>query len=456
MRRKLRLLTATAAICLGLALTNRAEERTAAARGAEAVHRLSSSPPVLSLEAYEDAWKQWGVLEKPADYARAFRERYGLHPAPYENQGLPMGLHEAPGLVGRGLTSDCLLCHAGSVAGRTYIGLPNTTLDLHSLFLELAAAGGFGRWMPLRLSNVRGTTEAAAATVYLLKIRDPDLRLNPGRVIEQARFKAGIRDDLCEDMPAWWLLKKKKTMYHTGDTSARSVRAMMPFLLSPLNSGESIKAKEPVFADIQAYLLTLEPPRYPFAIDGALARRGEEIFNRNCARCHGTYGPNGRYPNKVIPLDMIDTDPTRASGISVEVGRLYMKSWFAQDKGPDGEPYHGLNWGGYQAPPLDGIWATAPYFHNGSVPTIYHVLNSKERPKVFTRSFRTGEEDYDRIRVGWRITVLDSSPDAGVPTIERRKVYDTTRPSQGNGGHPFGDRLSEEERWAVIEYLKTL
>jgi mono/diheme cytochrome c family protein len=324
------------------------------------------------------------------------------------------------------------------------------------LFQELAAAGGFGRWMPLRLSNVRGTTEAAAATVYLLKMRDPDLRLNPGRIVEQAGFKAGVRDDLCEDMPAWWLLKKKKTMYHTGDTSVRSVRSMMPFLLSPLHSGEYIKAQEPVFAEIQAYLLTLEPPRYPFAIDGALAGRGEEIFNRNCARCHGTYGPNGRYPNKVVPLDVIGTDPARASGISDEVGRLYMKSWFAQDKGPDGEPYHGLNRGGYQAPPLDGVWATAPYFHNGSVPTVYHVLNSKERPKVFTRSFRTKEGDYDRIRVEWRITVLDRSPDAGVPAIERRKVYDTTRPSQGNGGHPFGDRLTEEERGVVIEYLKTL
>jgi hypothetical protein len=130
MRRKLRLLTLMAAICLGLELTNRAEERTAAERGAEAVHRLSSSPPVLSQEAYENAWRQWGVPEKPVEYARAFREHYGLHPAPYENQGLPMGLHEATGVLGHGITSDCLLCHAGSVAGRTYIGLPNTTLDL--------------------------------------------------------------------------------------------------------------------------------------------------------------------------------------------------------------------------------------------------------------------------------------------------------------------------------------
>jgi mono/diheme cytochrome c family protein len=236
--------------------------------------------------------------------------------------------------------------------------------------------------MPIRLSNVRGTTEAAAATLYLLKIRDPDLTLNAGRVIENAAFTKGYRDDLCEDMPAWWLLKKKKTMYYTGDTSARSVRSMMPFLLSPLYSAEYIKAQEPVFADIQAFLLTLEPPQYPFAIDHALVAKGEKIFNVTCAKCHGTSGPNGRYPNKVIPVKLVGTDPVRALGISIENGLLYSKSWFGQERGPNGESYHGLHWGGYQAPPLDGVWATAPYFHNGSVPTVYHVLNSKIRPRL--------------------------------------------------------------------------
>jgi mono/diheme cytochrome c family protein len=347
------------------------------------------------------------------------------------------------------------MCHAGSVAGRTYIGLPNTSLDLQSLFQELAAAGAFRVPIPLRFSNVRGTTEAAAASVYLLKIRDPDLTLNLGRLVENAPFTIGYRDDLCEDMPAWWLLKKK-TMYSTGDTSARSVRAMMPFMLSPLYDGEYIRAQEPVFADIQAYLMTLEPPKYPFEIDDALAARGEKVFSQNCAKCHGTYGANGSYPNKVVSLDVIGTDPVRASGISLEVGLLYMESWFGQERGPNGEQYHGLNRGGYQAPPLDGIWATAPYFHNGSVPTIYHVLNSMERPRFFTRSFRTEQEDYDPSRLGLRITVLANGPDPTLPAIERRKVYDTTQPSQGNGGHRFGDRLTEGERMAVIEYLKTL
>jgi hypothetical protein len=79
-----------------------------------------------------------------------------------------------------------------------------------------------------------------------------------------------------------------------------------------------------------------------------------------------------------------------------------------------------------------------------------------ERPRFFTRSFRTEQEDYDPSRLGLRITVLANGPDPTLPAIERRKVYDTTQPSQGNGGHRFGDRLTEGERMAVIEYLKTL
>jgi hypothetical protein len=66
----------------------------------------------------------------------------------------------------------------------------------------------------------------------------------------------------------------------------------------------------------------------------------------------------------------------------------------------DGKPLHLLNYGGYQTPPLDGVWATAPYFHNGSVPTIAGVLESKSRPSIYTRSFSTEKDAYDQQRVG--------------------------------------------------------
>jgi mono/diheme cytochrome c family protein len=62
-------------------------------------------------------------------------------------------------------------------------------------------------------------------------------------------------------------------------------------------------------------------------------------------------------------------------------------------------------------------------------------------------------EDYDAERVGWKVTALDSPPGAGA---EARRIYDTTKPGRSNAGHPFGDDLTDDERRAVIEYLKTL
>ena len=124
------------------------------------------------------------------------------------------------------------------------------------------------------------------------------------------------------------------------------------------------------------------------------------------------------------------------------------------EHGPDGQPYHGLGGGGYQAPPLDGVWATAPYLHNGSVPTVYDVLKSGS-PRVFTRSFR-GDLTSTTRGIGLRFQVLTQAADPDISAIDRRKIYDTSKPGRGNGGHLFGDLLTEDERMAVIEYLKTL
>jgi mono/diheme cytochrome c family protein len=432
----------------------RAAEPTAAQRGEKALLTRSFSPGTTGLQVYRDVWRVWGDgrKEPPADYDRAFRDRYGLHEAPYPNNGLPMGLREAPGLLGKFLGNDCLLCHGGSIAGRSYVGLGNSTFDFQTLTEDFAAAqGSRSRKTPFRFCNVRGTVEAGAFTVFLLSLRNPDLTLRGSPA------DLGPRDDLCEDTPAWWLLRKKRTMYYTGSGDARSVRSLMQFMLSPLNPPSAFDREEPTFRDIRAYLLSLEPPKYPFPIDHGLARRGEGLFRENCARCHGTYGDHGTYPNKIIPIAEIGTDPTRLHGISEAFFDLYNRSWFGREH--DGwlaGDFVGRRTDGYQAPPLDGIWATAPYFHNGSVPTVYHVLNSKARPRVFTRSFRTGTEDYDPDRLGWKVAVLDRGPDESAPGNERRRVYDTTQPGRGNGGHPFGDDLSDDERRAVIEYLKTL
>ena len=436
-----------ATICLGLAGISGADEPTSAQRGRQALVTRAFNLATWRISAYDDAWQHWSPEPKqPENYAQAFMARYGLHPAPYDNGRYPMGMREGNSLVGKGLTSDCLLCHGGSIAGKSYIGLGNSTLDIQALFEDMGKASGGKGKTPFTFSNARGTSEAAGMAVFLLSYRDPDLslRLKP--------LDLGLRDDLCEDVPAWWLLKKKKTMYHTGATDARSVRSLMQFMLVPFNLKSTFEKEESTFKDIQAFLLSLEAPKYPFPIDKELAAQGTVLFKENCSKCHGTYGDKWTYPNKIVPIETIGTDKNRLEGLSKRYGEHYLKSWFAQEKGVKNMESPS----GYQAPPLDGIWATAPYFHNGSVPTVYHVLNSKARPKMFTRSFATGEKDYDQAKLGWKIQVLRHGPDPKLPAYERRKVYDTSQPGRGNSGHTFGDHLDDAQRRAVIEYLKTL
>ncbi|MBN9121088.1 MAG: c-type cytochrome [Planctomycetes bacterium] len=422
------------------------KELTPAERGYKALTETAFIPAFWTPNALPNAWKQWGVKSKPADYDATVRDRYGLHAAPYPNDGLPMGFRKAQRLLNTGVGIDCMLCHGGSVAGKSYVGLGNASLDVQAIFEELSKADGLSGALPFTFANVRGTSEAGGFGVYLLGFRNPDLSLRA------PRKELGLHDDLCEDVPAWWLMKKKKTIYHTGATDSRSVRTLMQFMMHPLTTTKDFERHEPAFRDISAYLTGMEPPKYPFAIDKEKAAKGETVFKQNCARCHGTYGEKWTYPNKVIPLSEIGTDPNRHRGIEEAYGKEYSESWFGKE-----QPAKPLRMtAGYQAPPLDGVWATAPYFHNGSVPTLDGVLNSKARPKRFTRSFKTGEADYDKVNVGWKVTELPNPPAANLPPIELRKIYDTSKPGRGNGGHTYGDDLTDEERAQVIEYLKTL
>jgi Cytochrome c len=424
-------------------------EKMPAERGKEAILTHVMNPPLWSLKAYDQVWKKWGLSEKPADYARAIRERYGLLAVEHDPNGLPLGLMRSHGLLGKGLVNNCMLCHAGRIAGQTYIGLGNASLDLQSLFEEMEEADGSKFDLPFQFSYVRGTIDAISPAILLLQLRDPDLKLQKPIDLDLAR-------DVCSRPPSWWLLKRKKTRDWSGIVSARSDRVDLINLLHPFNGPEHIKAHEPTFQDILAFILAVEAPRYPFPIDHKLASRGRELFNDTCSRCHGTYGSDARYPNRIVKIDELGTDRILLDSTTQKNADYLNRTWLAQQIGPDGQPIRFHVHQGYQAPPLDGVWATAPYFHNGSIPTIYHVLNSKARPIRYSRSYRTEKEDYDPVRLGWKITVLAAPPSAGMSAFERRKIYDTTLRGQSNSGHTFGDKLSEDERMAVIEYLKML
>src|SRR5438552_556993 len=109
---------------IGMALPLVADTNTAADRGRKALLEGNYIPAGWSRDAYDQAWKRWeGVTAKPADYAAAYRETYGLHPPPYANGDLPMGLREGPRLFAKGVGIDCMACHGGSMLGSSYVGL---------------------------------------------------------------------------------------------------------------------------------------------------------------------------------------------------------------------------------------------------------------------------------------------------------------------------------------------
>jgi len=252
------------------------------------------------------------------------------------------------------------------------------------------------------------------------------------------------------DVPPWWRMKKKNAMFYTAAGRGDHGRIMMTASTLCIDEVAQAELIDVYFNDVRAYIASLEAPPYPESIDPALSAQGQPIFNRECARCHGTYGENETYPNLLIPIEDIGTDAIMASGASGYAGPYV--EWF--NNSFYGENAYLAPLEGYVAPPLDGIWATAPYLHNGSVPNIEQLLNSMERPRYWSRSYQN--TDYNLETLGWNFSV-ESLGHADITSAEdKKKVYDTTLMGYSNQGHTYGDSLSTEERTALIEYLKTL
>ena len=420
-------------------------------RGRRAVQEQAFLNAEWSDAAYKGVSRFWGEPAPDPDLdpegsACAFARRYGFHEAPFPNDGLPMGLKRSVKSDGttRGMQVDCLVCHGGSIGGRSYVGLPNTQVDYTGFFPDLFRADGRrAPLLPFVVNTTRGTTNAGMMSIVLLSLRNPDLSFRS--------FPLPMGSNLPElDAPPWWVLKYKTTMYYDGRTPADSVRSIMQFLLAE-KTAEEFRDLEPAFADVLAYIKSLEPPEYPFPVVADAAERGRAVFEASCARCHGTYGENRTvdYPGVIVPLDVIGTDPARIEGLSDRSVAHYNATWFAEDHPVDVDSERG-----YQAPPLVGIWASAPYLHNGSVPTLRTLLDSTSRPRRFLRPPSTAFEHYDPTNVGW--TFEEVPEDAPGPKDPPRRLFDASRYGLGNGGHTFGDDLDERQRMDLIEYLKTL
>jgi mono/diheme cytochrome c family protein len=392
-------------------------------------------------KAWEPEWKAKVDPNDPDSVRKVAFERYGFSEATWDNQGAPLQFTASSSGM---WTQTCMLCHGGRVpvTGESKIGMPNTELDMQTFYEDVQNAVKMKGPFQLTFGASRGRTNAFIFSLELLRRRNEDLsqRAEP--------LPMGDYTDYDLDPPAWWYLKKKTALYADAGVKGDFTRAIMQFTMGE-PSGEKIRSWEPDFKDVLAYLKSIEAPKYPLPIDRKLAGEGRMVFEKTCSACHGTYGSDGKYPNKVVPVEVVGTDPLRLTKLTKEFRDYYKQTWFGKS-GEQGYEYPT----GYVAPPLDGVWASAPYFHNGSVPTVYGVLTAEARPKYFRRV--GGAKEYDAKNLGLKVEALNAPAPKDAPGEVRRRVADTTLPGLGNQGHPFGFKLSEKEKRQVIEYLKTL
>jgi RoxA-like, cytochrome c-like len=246
-----------------------------------------------------------------------------------------------------------------------------------------------------------------------------------------------------------------------------------------------------------------EWPRVFPALDMVKVAKGEALYRDRCAKCHlppikdlvaDLNSPMPRYWQKNgqgkfllkvkdIPVDEIGTDEHEAADFitrTAETGALgkgrvsaadglklvttsIRNNYYSKMGFP---PAQQIEWNGYRDPkdeivqairvykarPLNGIWAVGPYLHNGSVPNLFLLLSpaDKRPPK-----FWTGSKKFDPVNVGRDISELSGGYE-----------FDATLPGNKNVGHEFNDgpkkkgvigpKLSDDERWALVEYLKSI
>lgn len=407
--------------------------------------------------------------------------------------------------------SSCAMCHTGRVAGKVWEGLGNKRIDIftvmadsHELQSWLVAArrmdfrqGPMARAIDknsLRFSKRMSDMGQSNRTVGL--VADAHVLWWVWEVTGGGQPPGGPRGEV--KVPPLWNMKQRRGKcvgeVCEGGLFADGFGAGSGwFGGAVLGAGQAreVVAGKPyqdAIAKVEQVVFALQPPpRYPCPVDPALVAKGKELFEaKRCAKCHETRP--GEAPHTVA-LDKIGTDEVRATGIgsspqadqafaaesrrridllSAEIPSLARTRY--ADLDPDGTVTYG-----YVAPRLEGVWARFPYFHNGSVPTLFHVLSPpEERPDVFDVTRIDTRECFNPTNVGLRLDSehcrpnlakwsAPTNPEFFETTPALRNIYDTRRSGHDNKGHEFWRNaqtgaweLSVDDRYALIEYLKTI
>lgn len=462
--------------------------------------------PDFKTENFFDFIEWIGLLPYPNEHET------GIYKIAYPNDqkpNYPLGFRfiEKNGAVG--FTMSCAQCHAGRLFGKTILGLSNRWTQANQAFYLVKQ--GMTVMTPFWLKTLSHATheekllykrtrdnlksvgtswpqstglDTSLAQVALsLNKRTPDEWATKSKKFEKQPRPDDLNQNPADSKPlVWWNVKYKNRWL--ADASVKSDNPIFTNILwNEIGRGSDLKEldqwldqNQNVLKELSAAVMASEAPKFTdffsedhFTPDKVF--KGEKIFNNFCARCHGIY-------TKAWSLSNSDQLTWKQQLETVDV--KYLKSTFAIDVGTDPFRYLGMKslqqlnnlslskkyntrvepQVGYVPPPLVGIWARWPYFHNNSSPSLCSVLTkSSQRPtSYFMMDSENPETQFDfqcngyplgeKVEKKWRKNYFK---------------YDSTKKGLSKAGHDEGifldqgkEILSPEDKMHLIQFLQTL
>lgn len=423
----------------------------------------------------------------------------------------PMGttLMEKDGATG--MTFSCAACHTNSLFGKKIVGLTNRFPRANEFFRRgkqiaplvnphvfrgalgttkaefemFKSAKNVLKWVGVKKPQAVGLDTSLAQVGISLSKRGLDEYAQ--RSLFWANFPRPnkLETVVADSKPAVWWNVKYKTRWLSDGSIVSGNPIHTNFLWNEIGRGVDLKKLEKWLVDnkdkikeLTAAVFATKAPHYTdfFRADEInleSAKRGEKIFKASCQKCHGKYEKNWSLSsadnmsdiellktNRVFyheqtPVKHVGTDQKRFEGMNYfykDLNRLKISKTI----GTVVEPQKG-----YVPPPLVGIWARWPYFHNNSIPNLCALLTPpSERPKIFWMGEANDPNtDFDSECNGYPLG--DKVPENWKK--DKEYLFDTSKEGLSNSGHykmllneDGSEKYTIDQKLDLIEFLKTL
>ncbi len=449
---------------------------------------------------------------------KGFWNWLGLHPYPDQDREIPypngskpnypMGVSFITRGNTEGITLSCATCHSGQLFGKPVLGLTNRFSEANLLFVHaksmtqsigpgtFALFSGANRESKAMYIESRERMQSVGVTRPQALGLDTSLAqvalslskrsLSPWAEIDPETIKHPrpnlLDQHVADSKPAVWWNLKYKTRWLSDGSVVSGNPILTNFLWNEIGRGADLKEinqwinqNSEVIEELTTAVFANPAPQWQnFLPESSIhverAKRGEALFVQNCARCHGQYekawnvDPSNWHTVKVTyhsttPVVNVGTDPGRAKGMQSLAEGLNPLA-FSQAQGIVIEEQNG-----YIPPPLEGIFARYPYFHNNSIPNLcVLMMKPSERPRTYT----SGEaidpnRDFDQDCVGYPVGAK-TPREWTQASNAKNHLFDTSRVGLSNAGHyskiftnaDESERYTPEQKQDLIEFLKTL